>query len=379
MRILFQLSLIICSLLIVANIPTTASSATNAIDWSDPESIDIYQEDIGDFLDADVSEFAKKAQELYTAGEYEDAAKYYLAVLRYDINDGMSLYNLACCYGLLGDAELAAKYVKRAVNAGFEDIGHIRWDPDFDSVRDSDVFSSAVDELAKTVEEKQEALGDVIHFDSPAFFECRIKLPDNYDPGRKYTLMVGLHGYGSNPDRFITLWDKFETHDFIYVSPRGPYPFMVGKNIGYSWAKGFPEHRLMSERAQRMTEDYIGGVMRNMKHQYNIGDTYLMGFSQGCAFTYMAGIKHHDLLDGLICFGGWLDDGWIGEKNINAAKHLRVFIGHGTEDRMVEYDAGVEARDYLTEHGYDVTFFDFDGAHAVPEDEARAAEKWMRK
>ena len=90
---------ILLSLIMIPVLATVSQARSGSdTDLSDPESIDKYQEDIGDFLDVDVSEFAKEAQLRYNAGEYEDAAKYYLAALRYDINDGGSIYNPACCY-----------------------------------------------------------------------------------------------------------------------------------------------------------------------------------------------------------------------------------------------------------------------------------------
>jgi tetratricopeptide (TPR) repeat protein len=115
-----------------------AQDSTTDVDWSNPDSIDVLQPDIGDFLDVDLAALEKIATDAYQAGEWEKAAKYYLALLRYDISDSGNIYNLACCYGLMGEAELAAKYLERAYRAGFTDIEHISWDPDFDSVRQSD-------------------------------------------------------------------------------------------------------------------------------------------------------------------------------------------------------------------------------------------------
>jgi predicted esterase len=295
------------------------------------------------------------------------------------MSDGGSIYNLACCYGILGEAELAALYIERAYNAGFEDIGHMSWDPDFENVRGEDVFDDKLKTLFESAEEAEARLGDVLYFDSPVYFECRVYLPDNYDPNKTYTLVVGLHGFGSNHDRFITLWEKFADRELIYASPQAPYPFLVGNGIGYSWANWIPGHRWMSERATLMTENYIAHVVKNLQHKYKVSDTYLMGFSQGCAFTYQAGIKNHELFKGLICFGGWLDVDWIGEAAIEAAKDLRIFIVHGTEDRMVEFAAGEESRDHLEGLGYDVTFYEFDGAHTVPEEALQAAEAWMNE
>ncbi len=373
MPYLLKFATIICLVSFILAVPVLAGDA----DWTDPDSIDIYDENIGDFIDIDTSEFQKIAKEAYNAGEWEKAAKYYLAATRYNINDSNSLYNLACCYGLLGDAGLAAKYVERAVNAGFGDIGHIGWDPDFDSVREEPVFVETFERLASIAEGEDAKLGDILYFDAPAFFECRIHLPDNYNPAKSYPLIVGLHGYGSNPDRFITLWERFAKRDFIYATPRGPYPFHLGAWTGYRWSKGIPGHQLLTDRATAMTENYVANVVNGLTGKYNVDAVYLMGFSQGCAFTYMAGIKNHELFNGLICFGGWLDIDWLDEDTIKAANDLRVFIAHGTEDRMVEYEAGIKSRDYLESAGYDVTFHEFDGAHSVPEEALQAAEAWI--
>jgi len=354
-------------------------SSAEDIDWTDPESIDIYDESIAEFLGVDTDENMKAAREAYNAGEWEKAAQYYLAVAKYDPGDGGSIYNLACCYGLLGDAELAAIFVEKAYYAGFENVDHINWDPDFDSIRGEAIFDEAVENLAAVVKEKEEAMGDLLFFDAPAYFECRIHLPENYDPTMSYPLIVGLHGYGSSHDRFITLWQKFAGRDFIYASPQAPYPFSVGSGVGYSWSKRIPEQKFMTDHATKMTERYIVSVVNGLAMKYNVSETYLMGFSQGCGFTYMAGIKHHELFDGLICFGGWLDTDWLDDEDIREANELRVFIAHGNEDRMVDFESGTAARDYLIDMDYDVTFYEFDGAHTVPEEALQAAEEWMEK
>ena len=370
-----QRSIIILLSCLVLCLPSSAED----IDWTNPESIDIYDETISDFLGTDTDEFMKAAGEAYNAGEWEKAAQYYLAVVKYNPGDGASVYNLACCYGLLGEAELAGIFVEKAYNAGFESVDHITWDPDFEKVRGETVFDDAVKNIAADAKEKGEAMGDLLFFDAPAYFECRIHLPENYDPSKSYPLIVGLHGYGSNHERFITLWEKFAGRDFIYASPQAPYPFSVGSGVGYSWMKWIPDQKFMTDHAIRMTERYIAGVVKGLKFKYNVSETYLMGFSQGCGFTYMAGIKNHELFNGLICFGGWLDIDWLDDEDIRAANELRVFIAHGNEDRMVDFESGITARDYLIDMDYDVTFYEFDGAHSVPEEALQATEEWMRE
>ncbi|MFQ5906518.1 MAG: hypothetical protein ACE5JA_08090 [bacterium] len=348
------------------------------VDWTKPESIDLFSEGIGDFLDIDLTAYQKKAYEAYNSTDYETAARYNLAFLRYNVRDANSIYNLACCYGLLGKASLAAKYLERAVRAGFGDIEHMRGDPDFDKVRGRRIFDETVDSIALRIEGKEKLAGKVLHVGAPALFKCRIRLPENYDSTLTYPLVVALHGLGSNPDRFITLWEKMGEPELIFASPQAPYAFSVGGGVGYSWGIRVSGDEELWEKASAMTEEYIVEAVQNLSKHYKADRVYLLGFSQGCAFAYGAGVKHHSLFDGLICFGGWLDTDWLTEEAVRAARGLKVFIAHGKDDRVVKYEEGIKAKEILENHGWSVTFRDFRGGHRVPAEAARQAAEWIR-
>lgn len=347
---------------------------------TDPDTalFDPFEEDAGDFLDVDITKYKTRAFELYSEQKYTQAAKYYLAALSYDIHDNISLYNLACCYGLLDKPELAARFLIRSVRAGYEDIEHMKGDPDFDKVRGKAVFDAALDSITTVIAERKKDMGNAIYHDATVLLECRIHLPEDYDPGNRYILIVGLHGYGSNPDRFITLWKRFGDDRFIYASPQAPYPFPVGTDVGYSWGLRTQNAALWNSAAD-MSEKYICNAVKSICMNYNIDKVYLMGFSQGCAFTYRTGIKNHHLFRGLICFGGWLNEDWISEYSIREARELRVFIGHGKNDNSVEFEGGEKAFDVLKDSHYDVTFEPFDGGHAVPEEIMKKAIGWIEK
>ena len=349
-----------------------------AIDAHDVEDIDIYDEDVVKLVDFDFNGYQQKAGKAYQSGEYEDAALFYLMLAQHDINDSGTIYNLACCYGLLGEAKLAAEFLDIAYNAGFTNINHIKNDADFDKVRGTEVFDELVVKLEKIHEEKKSGLGDTFLVDTKTYLKGRIRFPENYDPEKSYPLVVGLHGLGHYPDGFIKLWDRFENPDFIFVTPQAPYPYVGGKEIGYAWAL-WDYGEEAKNLSYEMTEDYVAKVVNDLEKEYKIDDVYLMGFSQGCAFTYIAGMKYPELFDGLICFGGWLSTDWLDDEQLKKAKSLRVFIAHGNEDTMVEFEGGIKARDKLIEMGYDVTFFEFTGGHTVDQDALQTAEKWMKE
>lgn len=346
------------------------SPAQAAIDPLDPGVL------VG--LAFDSAALDKQATLLYQSGNYLDAARVYLSLLSRDAANATALYGLACCYGLLGQDELAGDSLRLAVQAGWSDIGWAQGDPDFAAVRGKPAFDAVMSELAAGIAEKQAGLGELAHFQVQSYLPCRIMLPDGYDPQQEYPLVVGLHGYGDSHERFTGLRQKLGAIPVIFAVPEAPYPFPQGNSIGYSWMDGGDEQSDMPWHAvTKLTEQYVLDVVRGLKARYKVSEVYLLGFSQGCGLAYMVGINNAPEFAGLICCGGWLDDKWLGEEQLAAGKGLRVFIVHGNEDKIVEFASGTAARDKLTALGYDVTFYEFQGGHRVPEESMRAAAEWL--
>jgi len=342
-----------------------------------PFSITQQTEDPYAFLDLDYYAIFVEAYEAYIEEDYDLAIEKYLTYLAGNARDAKAIYNLACCYGLIGDEMLATSFMLRSVRAGFEDIDWISWDPDFDSVRDGEFFTPALDSISMAMAEEEANLGSIIHIPGITMIPCRIKLPDGFDPDVPHDLIIGLHGYGSNPDKFIKLsWDGFEEPDFIYAVPQAPYPRFAGAEPGFSWMIWSDDEDLPVATVEG-SHQYICDVTKTLQEDYLIDETYLMGFSQGCGFTFETGLLNPELFDGLICFAGWLDTTVVSVDDIEAAGDLRIFIAHGTEDAVVEYEASTTAFQYLTSFGMDVEFHDFPSGHTVDPETLREAQVWM--
>lgn len=331
-----------------------------------------------DGLAFDSAALDKQAMLLYQSGNYMDAARVYLGLVQRNPANGAALYSLACCYGLLGKDELAGKCLKLAYGAGWTELDWAKGDPDFALVRNKPAFDAAMSALTAQVAEKQAGLGELVHFTAQSYLPCRVLLPSGYDPQKAYPLVVGLHGYGDNHEHFTALRKKLGDIPAIFAVPEAPYPFPEGNSIGYSWMEGGDEKSDEPWHAvTKLTEQYVMDAVHGLQARYKVSETYLLGFSQGCGLTYMVGIDNAPEFAGLICCGGWLDTEWLGPEKLAAGKTLRVFIVHGNEDKTVEFAAGTGARDKLKELGYDVTFFEFKGAHRVPEEAMQAAAKWL--
>jgi predicted esterase len=331
----------------------------------------------GNFLDFPLDSVSRAANSAYQAAHYNEAARLYLTALEHDVTNSGDIYNLACCYGLLKQDSLAALYLKRAFQAGFDDIGHVKVDPDFDSVRTRPVFASAIDSLAAIADSARAQAGAQVDIEAQCLVPGYVRLPADYDSSRAYPLVIGLHGYGATPKSFAKLYERAGNPELIFVCLQAPYAFGAGRDLGYSWSTWNRDDSTVEQRSSILSGDFVVAAAKRLSSRFKTSGTWLLGFSQGCFMAYRTGIGHHELFKGIMCFGGGLDTMSFGATDYAAAKGLKIFAAHGKEDRVVEYRYGTTTRDFLKRKGYDVTFVDFKGGHTVPEQQLKQAVKWM--
>lgn len=340
-----------------------------------PDSLDPLNPGAGDFLDLDAARYSQAAWRLYQDGDYAGAAAYYLHYLARDAANAGQIYNLACCYGLLGEAELASRYIERAYSAGFDDVGWIAEDPDFQAVRETAVFAATLDSLTRLQREERALQGRKILVSADTYLPVNVREPEDFDPAQPVDLIIALHGYGATPQSFCRIYDRFRNPDFVMACPRAPYP--VSSSQGWSWMEMEPATEMGGSMAAKSAE-YVMACLDELDKAYDVDRVFLLGFSQGCGMTYITGLSNPEAFEGLICFGGWLDTDFLSPRTLQAASAgPRVFVAHGSEDGMVDTEAGLEACERLEELGYDLQSYIFDGGHEVPEEALLRVQEWM--
>ncbi|MBN1551111.1 dienelactone hydrolase family protein [bacterium] len=352
-----------------------SSNATPEMKTGFPE---IYNGHEGDILDTDLENLTLNALKAYENKDYETAARYYLQIAKCDIRNATAIYNLACCYGLLGKDTLAAAYLERSVKAGFTDIDHIETDPDFNQVRDSEVFKKALEFSRNRVNARKSLEGEKLFFPVNILTKGRLHLPAKYDPSKNYALVIGLHGFGSNADSFSTLWDGLKNNNIIYFALQAPYPHPALAD-GFSWSLIDNSDAAIQNKAMEMMESNIVNITKELGQTHKPQQIYLFGFSQGSELAYRTAIKNPVHFNGLICFGGWFDKDRFSDTQMENAKKLNVFIAHGKEDTIVEYQAAETINQTLANMGYPVVFRPFDGGHRVPLEIIHEAAVWINK
>lgn len=328
-----------------------------------PEQIDPYVYD--PLVQTGSGDYPQHARAAYLNGEYEEAAKFYLAHLQTNRDDAVSLYNLACCYGLLDKPELAAKYLLQSFKTGYTNLDHIKADPDFTKVRETASFSAAMDSLQIWTERKSRYEGQEKYIASRHLLPYRLHLPETYDPASTYPLLIGLHGYGDKASAFSRLWRNLENEDVIFVVPEAPYPLTEGQ-IGFSWQPPIDYASPEAQLAYKLLTDYIFALQEQVSNEYNVGQTWILGFSQGAYMGYLLALQNSMRLDGLVACGGGLYPGVVTDSDFAAARNLKIIISHGKQDQVVPYTEAENARKLLQEKEFsNLRWDEFEGGHTI--------------
>jgi predicted esterase len=330
-----------------------------------PEQIDIYSFDPLQQGTESVSGYPARAYEFYEQGNFQQAARYYLAYLASYPDDYESWYNLACCYGLLGSAKEAAHYLKIAYKKGYTDLDSISKDKDFDTVRGAKTFTLALDSLQIWQEKINDAKGEMRYFGIRQYIPYYIHLPKDYSADKQYTLLIGMHGFGGAANNFGYLWTQLKDENVIYVVPEAPYAFPENEKAMFSWTPFVERESKTSLTAFGWVNEYIPGLVKTLEKQYRIKQTWLLGFSQGAYLGYLLTINNPKVFDGLVACGGGLYTDVLNSKDYKKAKNLRVIISHGSQDNVVPYSESETAYNFLQQKGLKVQLDTFEGGHKV--------------
>jgi phospholipase/carboxylesterase len=218
---------------------------------------------------------------------------------------------------------------------------------------------------------------EFLYITAPAVEPIRIQFPAEHKPDRAYPLVVGLHGHGGRGDEFFTPAPLFAREGIIYAVLQAPYAFPSVGRIGYSWTLRGVDDEAGDQGETELSIQYVLQAVDTLVDKYAPASVYLMGFSQGGTMTYRTALRHPQRFDGFAVFGSWYRPEWFTEQQLAAASDLRVFIGHGLQDRVVERSTA--SRDILEDAGFDVTLYDYEGGHMIAVSAIERMFRWIRE
>ena len=203
--------------------------------------------------------------------------------------------------------------------------------------------------------------------DTPQF--CRVYLPTNYDPAKKYPMVVTLHGYNGDNPPYIRWWSVTKQHEIladrynlIYIEPHG---------------RGNTSYNGIGDRD-------VLRCIQMAKERFNVDDdrVYLTGYSMGGGGTWHVGCRHPELFAAIApIYGGWdyhVSYNETGLANLNKIERFffekqssfaqaeallstPVCVAHGDADASVDVNNSRYAVRMLQRWGYDIRYWEVPG------------------
>ncbi|WP_310567242.1 carboxylesterase [Hydrogenophaga sp.] len=209
------------------------------------------------------------------------------------------------------------------------------------------------------------------------------------DPGAQpVASIVVLHGLGADGSDFVPIAQAMD------LSAIGPVRFVlpsapvrpVSLNGGYemrAWYDIYPPGpdgtRREDEAGLRESQALVQQLIdREVQRGVPADRVVLMGFSQGCAMTLLAGVRAPQRLAGLVALSGYLPlAGSTAAERSPANRDTPVFMAHGDGDDIVVPARGEAARDALAALGQPVDWRHYPMGHEVCMDEVRDLNAWL--
>jgi phospholipase/carboxylesterase len=201
------------------------------------------------------------------------------------------------------------------------------------------------------------------------------KIKSNHAP-----VIVLMHGFGSNEKDLFAFANQLPD-SFLIISLRAPIKLA---NESYAW------YHLSYNNGKSMSNSMEAESSRNTiiaflsqlksKHSYNEKSVYLCGFSQGAVMAYGVGLTIPQKIKGIAVMSGKLLDEF---KPLIASKqnlsNLRVFISHGTNDKIITVNFAREASNYIKQLGVNASYNEYTEEHTISESMFNDMLQWLRK
>ena len=198
--------------------------------------------------------------------------------------------------------------------------------------------------------------------------------------------IIVLHGLGADGNDFVPICEELELAPVgavRFVFPHAPVrPVTI--NGGYrmrAWYDilGTDLVRREDEAGLRDSVRLVEALIAREKARgVPAARIVLAGFSQGCAMTLLAGLRHAERLAGLAGLSGYLPlaDTTAAERHA-ANRDTPVFLVHGIADPVIPIERARASRDALVALGQPVEWHEYAMQHSVCPAEVADLNAWL--
>jgi phospholipase/carboxylesterase len=204
--------------------------------------------------------------------------------------------------------------------------------------------------------------------------------------------VIVLHGLGADGNDFVPVAQELDLASVgavRFIFPHGPtrpvtinggfvmraWYDILGTDLGVAGQKLEDEAGL--RESQALVEELVA---RENARGIPSSRIVLAGFSQGCAMTFMTGLRFGERLAGLLGMSGYLPLAALTAAERSAANAgVPIFQAHGTADPVIPIARAIASRDALIALGYPVEWHAYPMPHSVCAQEITDMNRWLLK
>ena len=196
-------------------------------------------------------------------------------------------------------------------------------------------------------------------------------------------LLIWLHGFGSNPEEYVSIFDGSgennnivppKTKILLLSAPTMPITKMKGRTVS-SWYDLIKDDEINFNDIIKNSQKFMK-IIKNEGKKIGYNHIIIGGFSQGACMSFYLGYNLPFSLGGIIvCSGKLFEEVEILKEN----EKLKIFIGHGDEDDIIPYSKmeksieRINNKDSLELHLYKNT------SHQITHDELNDIGNFIKK
>lgn len=200
-----------------------------------------------------------------------------------------------------------------------------------------------------------------------------VYVPDDYQPSKKYPLMVFLHGSGRDDQNMFTYHEYLIRSDIILIAPR---------------ARG-RSHYYGTQLSQIDIQEALSDVLK--VYSIDTSNIILSGFSMGGYGVYRTYYENPGKYKALAVFSGLPKVNrffktkkgkyynFLKEEKLNSFKDIPIFIYHGKKDVNCPYKLTIELVEKLKKSGANIKFSVAETGHSVSKNKQNLDEyySWL--
>ena len=204
-------------------------------------------------------------------------------------------------------------------------------------------------------------------------------------PNPTATIII-LHGLGADGNDFVPIAQEFDLASvgpvrFIFPSAPTRAVTINGGYVMRAWydIRGTDIAREEDDAGLRASQALVDALIANERARgIPASRIVLGGFSQGCAMTFMAGLRHPERLAGLLGMSGYLPLAALSGAERHAANaDVPIFQAHGTADGVIPIERAMASRDALLALGHPVEWHAYPMAHSVCPQQIVDMNAWL--